>query len=82
MIAFYDKVIVHEGKAVDVVFLDFSKTFDTVPSGQVVQPRDEQDHSALGEEPPEAQSSNSCSEGATSGQWRSSGFKSGASSVQ
>ncbi|GAB0209165.1 mitochondrial enolase superfamily member 1 [Grus japonensis] len=32
-ISFYDKVthLVDEGKAVDVVFLDFSKAFDTVP---------------------------------------------------
>ena len=31
-ISFYDLVthLVHEGKAVDVVYLDFSKTFDTV----------------------------------------------------
>ncbi|KAK4810585.1 hypothetical protein QYF61_007322 [Mycteria americana] len=33
LISFYDKVtrLVDEGKAVDVVFLDFSKAFDTVP---------------------------------------------------
>ncbi|KAK4823871.1 hypothetical protein QYF61_007627 [Mycteria americana] len=33
LIAFYDKVtcLVNEGKVVDVVFLDFSKAFDTVP---------------------------------------------------
>ena len=33
LISFYDKVtrLVHKGKAVDVVFLDFSKAFDTVP---------------------------------------------------
>ncbi|KAK4824025.1 hypothetical protein QYF61_009616 [Mycteria americana] len=33
LISFHDKVthLVHEGKAVDVVFLDFSKAFDTVP---------------------------------------------------
>ena len=32
LISFYDKVIclVDEGKAVDVVYLDFSKTFDTI----------------------------------------------------
>ncbi|KAK4818602.1 hypothetical protein QYF61_015464 [Mycteria americana] len=32
LISFYDKVtcLVHEGKAVDVVYLDFSKAFDTV----------------------------------------------------
>ena len=33
LISFYDKVtrLVHEGKAVDIVFLDFSKASDTVP---------------------------------------------------
>jgi len=33
LISFYDQVtrLVDEGKAVDVVYLDFSKTFDTVP---------------------------------------------------
>ena len=33
LISFYDKVtrLVDEGKVVDVVYLDFSKTFDTVP---------------------------------------------------
>jgi len=33
LISFYDKVthLVDEGKVVDVVFLDFSKVFDTVP---------------------------------------------------
>jgi len=33
LITFYNKVthLVDEGKAVDVVFLDFSKAFDTVP---------------------------------------------------
>ena len=33
LISFYDKVthLVDEGKAVDVVYLDFNKTFDTVP---------------------------------------------------
>ena len=34
LISFYDKVthLVDEGKAVDVVNLDFSKAFDTVPT--------------------------------------------------
>ena len=33
LISFYDKVtcLVDEGEALDVVFLDFSKAFDTVP---------------------------------------------------
>ena len=33
LILFYDKVtcLVDEGKAVDVVYLEFSKAFDTVP---------------------------------------------------
>jgi len=33
LISFYDKVthLVDEGKAVDIVYLDFSKIFDTVP---------------------------------------------------
>jgi len=33
MISFYDQVthLVEEGKAVDVIYLDFSKAFDTVP---------------------------------------------------
>jgi len=35
LISFYDQVthLVDEGKAVDVVYLDFSKVFDTVPHG-------------------------------------------------
>ena len=35
LISFYDKVthLVDEGKAADVVFLDFSKAFDTVSLG-------------------------------------------------
>ena len=33
LISFYDKVtrLVDEGQAVDVVYLDFSKAFDTIP---------------------------------------------------
>jgi len=33
MISFYDQVIrlVDEGKAVDFIYLDFSKAFDTIP---------------------------------------------------
>jgi len=33
LISFYDQVtcLVDEGKAVDIVYLDFSKAFDTVP---------------------------------------------------
>jgi len=33
VISFYDQVtrLVHEGKAVDFLYLDFSKAFDTVP---------------------------------------------------
>jgi len=33
LISFYDQVtcLVDEGKAVDVVYLDFSKAFDTIP---------------------------------------------------
>ena len=37
--SFYDKVtrLVDEGKAVDVVYLDFSKAFDTVPHNTLVE---------------------------------------------
>ena len=37
--SFYDKVIhlVDEGQAVDVVYLDFSKAFDTVPHNSLVE---------------------------------------------
>ena len=39
LISFYDKVtrVVVEGKAVDVVYLDFSKAFDTVPHNILVE---------------------------------------------
>ena len=39
LISFYDKVthLVDEGKAVDVVYLDFSKAFDTVPHSTLVE---------------------------------------------
>ena len=39
LILFYDKVtrMVNEGKAVDVVNLDFSKAFDTVPHNMLVE---------------------------------------------
>ena len=39
LISFYDKVtrMVNEGKAVDVVNLDFSKAFDTVPHNMLVE---------------------------------------------
>ena len=35
LISFYDWVtrLVHEGKAVDVVYVDFSKAFDTISHG-------------------------------------------------
>lgn len=54
-----------EGKTVDVVFLDFSKGFDTVPqhpSGKAVQLWDEWVHGVLSEELAEGQSSKGCSE--------------------
>ncbi|KAJ7423785.1 RNA-directed DNA polymerase from mobile element jockey-like protein [Pitangus sulphuratus] len=54
MISFYDQVtcLVDEGKAVDVVYLDFSKAFDTVSQhhspGKAGSPRLGQGHSLLG----------------------------------
>ena len=39
LISFYDKVtcLVDEGKAVDVVYLDFSKAFDTIPHNMLME---------------------------------------------
>ena len=41
LISFYDKVtrLVDEGQAVDVVYLDFSKAFDTVPHNTLMEKR-------------------------------------------
>jgi len=42
LMSFYDRVtrLVHEGKAVDVVYLDFSKTIDTVPHSILMEKLD------------------------------------------
>ena len=39
LVSFYDKVtcLVNEGKAVDIVYLDFSKAFDTVSHGTLLE---------------------------------------------
>jgi len=39
LISFYDQVIrlVDEGKAVDVIYLDFSQAFDTVPHSTLLE---------------------------------------------
>jgi len=39
LISFYDQVarLVDEGKAVDIVYLDFSKAFDTVPDSTLLE---------------------------------------------
>jgi len=39
LISFYDQVthLEDEGKAVDVVYLDFSKAFDTVPHSDLLE---------------------------------------------